>query len=336
MSSTHDDAVWPALPVDEWTDTRNTVHMWTQIVGKVRMANAPVVNHWWNVTLYVTTAGLTTSPIPYGDRTFEIAFDFQDHRLRVDTSDGEERSMKLEPRTVADFYDELMAHLDDLGLTTRIWTMPVEVPGLDARFEEDVDHASYDAEAMNRFWRTLVQSDRVFHEFRSRFVGKVSPVHFFWGGFDLAVTRFSGRTAPPHPGGAAHCGPEVMHEAYSHEVSSAGFWPGGDPEGAYYSYAYPEPPGYREAPVGPAGASWRDDLGGEFVLPYGVVRAADDPDAALLEFLQTTYEAAADTADWDRAALEAYGAPEAAPAQGRIGRHLLPGICVTERLSGRQ
>jgi hypothetical protein len=330
----HDDAVWPALPADKWADTRDTVHMWTEIVGKIRLANTPVVNHWWNVTLYVTTTGLTTSPMPYGDRTFQIDFDFQDHRLRISTNDGEERSLKLEPRTVADLYNELMAHLDELGLTTRIWTMPVEVPGVDTPFEEDVDHGSYDAEAMNRFWRSLVQADRVFHQFRSRFVGKVSPVHFFWGGFDLAVTRFSGRTAPPHPGGAPHCGPQVMHEAYSHEVSSAGYWPGGGAEGAFYSYAYPEPPGYRDVRVGPAAASWREDLGGEFVLPYEAVRTAEDPDAALLEFLQSTYEAAADTAHWDRAALDADGPPVAAPVRGRLSPALLPGICVSERLSG--
>jgi hypothetical protein len=330
----HDDAVWPSL-VEDWTATRETVHMWTQIVGKIRMANTPVVNHWWNVTLYVTTKGLTTSPIAHGDRTFQIDFDFQDHRLQIATSDGEERSLKLEPRTVADFYDEVMAHLDELGLTTRIWTTPVEVPGLDTPFDEDVDHAGYDAAAMNRFWRSLVQSDRVFHDFRARFVGKVSPVHFFWGGFDLAVTRFSGRTAPPHPGGAPHCGPQVMHEAYSHEVSSAGYWPGDGPEGAYYSYAYPEPPGYRESAIGPAGASWRDDLG-EFILPYEVVRTADDPDAALLEFLQTTYEAAADSANWDRPALDADAPPAPAPASGRMSSVLLPGIGVSERLIGRR
>jgi hypothetical protein len=309
--------------------------MWTQIVGKIRMANTPMVNHWWNVTLYVTTTGLTTSPMPYGDLTFQIDFDLQDHRLRITTSDGEERSLKLEPRSVADFYEELTTHLDELGLTTRIWTMPVEVPGLDTPFDEDVDHASYDAEAVNRYWRSLVQVDRVFREFRSRFVGKVSPVHFFWGGFDLAVTRFSGRTAPPHPGGAPHCGPQVMHEAYSHEVSSAGYWPGGGPEGAFYSYAYPDPPGYHDAPVGPAAAHWDVDLG-EFILPYDAVRTSDDPDATLLEFLQTTYEAAADTANWDRPALDAFGAPEAAPNRGRMSAPLLPGTCVTERLSGRR
>src|SRR5947209_2066399 len=331
--SIHDDALWPAVPADEWADTRTTVHMWRQIVGKIRLANTPVVNHWWNVTLYVTTTGLTTSPMPYGDRTFQIDFDFQDHRLRITTNDGEGRSMKLEPRTVADFYDELMAHLDELGLTTRIWTVPVEVPNFDTPFDQDVDHDSYDAEAMNRFWRSLVQVDRVFHEFRARFVGKVSPVHFFWGGFDLAVTRFSGRTAPPHPGGAPHCGPEVMHEAYSHEVSSAGYWQGGGPEGSFYSYTYPDAPGYRDAPVRPTAAHWDADLG-EFILPYEVVRTAEDPDAVLLEFLQTTYEAAADTAHWDRAALDAYGAPDAAPVHGRLSSgSILPGMCVMERLS---
>jgi len=333
--SMHDDAVWPALPVDAWADTRQTVHLWTQIVGKIRLANTPVVNHWWNVTLYVTTTGLTTSAMPYGDRTFQIDFDFEDHRLRISTNDGERRSLKLEPRTVADFYDELIAHLDELGLSTRIWTTPVEIPEVDTPFDEDVDHASYDAEAMNRYWRSLVQVDRVFREFRSRFVGKVSPVHFFWGGFDLAVTRFSGRTAPPHPGGAPHCGPQVMHEAYSHEVSSAGYWPGGGPEGAFYSYAYPEPPSYKDVAVGPSAAYWDVDLGGEFVLPYDIVRTADDPDATLLEFLQTTYEAAASTANWDRPALEAYGTPAAAPARGRMATPLLPGICVSERLAGR-
>ena len=331
----HDDAVWPALPLDAWTDTRETVHLWTQIVGKIRLANTPVVNHWWNVTLYVDTTGLTTSPMPYGDRTFQIDFDFQDHRLHIGTSDGEGRSMKLEPRSVADFYEEIMTHLDELGLSTQIWTTPVEIPGWDVPFDEDADHAGYDPEAMNRFWRMLVQSDRVLHAFRARFVGKVSPVHFFWGGFDLAVTRFSGRTAPPHPGGAPHCGPQVMHEAYSHEVSSAGFWPGGGGEGSYYSYAYPQPRGMSDAAVRPDAASWSDELG-EFVLPYEAVRSADDPDAVLLAFLQSTYEAAADNADWDRAALEGDGAPDPIPLRGRSAGALLPGFCVSERLTGRR
>jgi hypothetical protein len=325
-----DNAVWPAVPVDEWTDTRDTVHLWTQVVGKIRMVNTPVVNHWWNVTLYVTPKGLTTSPIPYGDRVFQIDFDFEDHRLEIASNDGERRSMKLEPRTVADFYGEVMAHLDELGLSTPIWTVPVEMPGFDVPFDEDDDHASYDADAINRFWRSLVQSDRLLQAFRARYVGKVSPVHFFWGGFDLAVTRFSGRTAPPHPGGAPHCGPQVMHEAYSHEVSSAGYWPGAGPEGAFYSYAYPEPDGFRDAPVRPAGALFGADFG-EFLLPYEALRKADDPDGALLEFLQSTYEAAANAAKWDRAALEADGFPEPAPVMGRPSGPLLPGTCVAER-----
>src|SRR5437588_10212771 len=248
---THDEAVWPAVPVDEWADTRTTVHMWTQIVGKIRMANTPVINHWWNVTLYVSGTGLTTSPIPYkGERSFQIDFDFQDHRLDITTNDGERRSTKLEPRTVADFYAEVMAQLDELGLTTPIWTMPVEVDwGIP--FDQDHEHASYDADAVHRFWLSLVQTDRILHDFRARFVGKVSPVHFFWGGFDLAVTRCSGRRAPKHPGGVPNCPDWVMELAYSHEVSSCGFWPGGSEEGSFYSYAYPEPLGYAEWTVEP-------------------------------------------------------------------------------------
>jgi hypothetical protein len=318
----HDDAVWPALPADAWADTRDTVHMWTQIVGKVRMATTPMVNHWWNVTLYVSPRGLTTSPMPHGDRTFQIDFDFEDHRLDIDTADGERRSMKLEPRSVADFYNELMAQLDELGLSTPIWTMPVEVEGA-IPFDEDDEHASYDAQAANRFWRVLVQSDRVLHKFRAGFVGKVSPVHFFWGGFDLAVTRFSGRGAPAHTLQPPHCGPHVMREAYSHEVSSAGYWPAaGGAEGAFYSYAYPVPDGFADASVGPAPASFNEELG-EFVLPYERVRAADDPDAMLLEFLQTTYATAADTARWDRPALEA-------------ARAQLPGFSAAERSRARR
>jgi hypothetical protein len=317
---TPSEAIWPALPAEAWAPTRETLHMWTQIVGKIRMANTPVINHWWNITLYVTSNGLTTSAIPYGTRSFQIDFDFQDHRFDITTNDGERRSTKLEPRSVADFYGEVMAQLDELGLSTPIWTMPVEVEGA-IPFEEDEDHASYDADAVHRFWLSLVQIDRVFRLFRSRFVGKVSPVHFFWGGFDLAVTRFSGRTAPPHPGGAPHCGPHVMHEAYSHEVSSAGFWPAGGAEGAFYSYAYPEPDGYRSAPLRPAGASYDGDLG-EFVLPYEAVRTANDPDATLREFLESTYEAAADSAGWDRVALEA-------------GRGGLPGLAAAERSAHR-
>jgi hypothetical protein len=322
MAQAHDDAVWPALPADEWAATRETVHMWTQIVGKIRMSNTPMVNHWWNVTLYVTDTGLTTSSMPYGDRTFQIDFDFDDHRLGITTNVGDSRSMKLEPRSVADFYEELMAQLDELGLSTPIWTMPVEVDGA-IPFDVDADHASYDADAVSRFWRVLVQSDRVLHAFRSRYVGKVSPVHFFWGGFDLAVTRFSGRIAPAHQLQPPHCGPHVMREAYSHEVSSAGYWPtAGGAEGAFYSYAYPVPDAFASARVRPAAASYSDELG-EFVLPYEAVRAADDPDGLLLEFLQSTYEAAADTGGWDRPALEAASAD-------------LPGFSAAERTRTRR
>jgi hypothetical protein len=302
-----DAAAWPSLPVAEWQPTRDTLHLWTQVVGKVRLANTPLVNHWWNAPLYVTARGLTTSLIPYGrDRAFEIAFDFVDHRLDITPTDGPGSSMGLEPRSVADFYAEVMSRLDDLGLSTRIWPMPVEIEGA-IPFEEDTKHAAYDADQARRFWRLLVQSDRVLHDFRARFVGKVSPVHLFWGALDMAVTRFSGRTAPPHPGTAPNCGPQVMLEAYSHEVSSAGYWPGGGGEGFYYSYAYPEPAGYRDTPVRPDAARYDADVG-EFLLPYEAVRTADDPEATLLEFLQSTYEAAADRARWDRAALERRGA----------------------------
>jgi hypothetical protein len=294
---------WPSVPVAEWAATRDTLHLWTQVIGKVRMAHTPLVNHWWNVTLYVTARGLTTSPIPYaGGPSFQIDFDFIDHRLEIATTEGDRRFIALEPKSVADFYGEVMARLDELGLSTPIWPMPVEIE-VDVPFDEDHEHAMYDADAANRFWRTLLQSDRVLHEFRSRFAGKASPVHFFWGGFDLAVTRFSGRTAPPYSRGVPHCGPQVMLEAYSHEVSSAGYWPNGAPEGVYYSYAYPEPDGFGDSDVRPTGATYSDELG-DFVLPYEQVRMAADPDAVLLEFLQSSYEAAADRAGWNRAALE--------------------------------
>jgi hypothetical protein len=294
--------VWPAIPVSAWQDSRDTVQLWTQIVGKVRMVNTPLVNHWWNVPLYVTDRGIATSLIPRIDGGFEIAFDFVDHELRVTTTAGAARTMALEPRSVANFYAELMAILDDLGLHTDIWTMPVEIEGA-IPFDTDEVHTAYDADRVRDFWLALVQMDRVFTEFRARFVGKSSPVHLFWGALDLAVTRFSGRGAPLHPGGAPNCGPFVMHEAYSHEVSSAGYWPGGDGEGVFYSYAYPEPSGFRDATVGPSPAHFDDALG-EFVLPYEAVRTAADPDATLLEFLQTTYAVAADRAEWDRDALE--------------------------------
>jgi hypothetical protein len=291
---------WPAIPLAQWADTRDTLQLWTQIVGKVRMVNTPLINHWWNIPLYVTARGLTTSLVPYGERGFEIDFDFLDHQLRIEATDGGHASMALEPRSVADFYAELMGHLDELGLHTEIWTVPVEIPDNSTPFDEDHEHASYDAERVQRFWLALVEMDRVFHDFRARFVGKASPVHLFWGALDLAVTRFSGRSAPLHPGGAPNCGPFVMHEAYSHEVSSCGYWPGGDGEGLFYSYAYPEPDGFRGAADG---VVWDDELA-EYVLPYEQVRTATDPDATLLDFLQRTYEAAADTAGWDRAALE--------------------------------
>jgi hypothetical protein len=294
---------WPSLPFEEWRETLATLHMWTQVVGKVRLARAPHVNHWWQVPLYVTARGLTTSPVPYGRRTFQVDFDFIDHRLRVETSDGDSRELALAPRTVADFYGEFTSRMKELGLEAKIWTTPVEVPD-PVPFEKDEGHKSYDPEYANRFWRALVQSERVFQRFRSGFTGKSSPVHFFWGSFDLALTRFSGRRAPEHPG-APGVADSVTREAYSHEVSSAGFWPGGAPlpEPIFYSYAYPEPKGFNAARVGPERAYYNTDFK-EFVLPYEAVRASEDPDAALLEFLQTTYEAAATRAKWDRASLE--------------------------------
>jgi hypothetical protein len=295
---------WPCIPVEAWQDTRDTLQLYTQVVGKVRMVNEPFLNHWWNVPLYLTANGLTTSLMPHHTGpSFQIDFDFLHHRLEITTVHGTARYLDLEPRPVADFYGSVMDLLDDLGLGTEIWPMPVEIPGA-IPFAEDRTHASYDRDAAQRYWRALVEMDRVFKVFRSRFVGKSSPVHMFWGALDLASTRFSGRTAPPHPGGAPNCGPEVMWEAYSHEVSSCGYWPGppGE-EGVFYAYAYPEPPGYRDTPVAPDGARWDDELA-EFILPYERVRTASDPDAVLLEFLQSTYEAAANTAKWDRTALE--------------------------------
>jgi hypothetical protein len=295
---------WPSIPVADWQDTRDTLQLYTQVVGKVRLANEPLRNHWWNVPLYVTARGLTTSLMPHPTgAAFQIDFDFLDERLDIATVTGEVRSLDLVPRPVADFYDAVMSMLADLGVATNTWPMPVEIPGA-IPFPEDRVHASYDAGAVRRFWLALVDIERVLKGFRSRFVGKSSPVHVFWGALDIALTRFSGRTAPPHPGGAANCGPHVMWEAYSHEVSSCGYWPGppGE-EGIFYAYAYPEPSGYRDMVVSPTGARWDDGLA-EFVLPYELVRAARDPDAVLLEFLQSTYEAASTTAHWDRAALE--------------------------------
>ncbi|MEO8286176.1 MAG: DUF5996 family protein [Chloroflexota bacterium] len=294
---------WPRLPYEEWKETYETLHMWTQIVGKIRLTLSPMINHWWNVTLYVTPRGLTTSTIPYaanhGVKTFEIEFDFIDHSLAVHTSEGATRYMSLHPRTVADFYRELMSILHSLGIKVKINTTPQEVPNPIA-CDVDTQHASYDEEYANRFWSILVLSDNVFKEFRGDFIGKCSPVHFFWGSFDLAVTRFSGRRAPEKPK-ADH----IQREAYSHECISAGFWPGSGSllAPAYYAYASPAPEGISKAQVGPDDAHF-DKKMGEFILLYDDVRNAADPRAALLDFLQTTYAASADLAGWDRPSLE--------------------------------
>ena len=302
---------WPALAYAQWADTAQTLHMWTQVVGKVRMALTPAMNHWWHVPLYVTARGLTTSPMPYGGRTIEATFDFVAHRLTIDCSDGHCEIVRLEPMSVATFYRQTMAALERLGVSVRIWTQPCEVEG-PIPFETDEVHHAYDAEAAHRFWRVLVQADRVLRLFRARFIGKASPVHFFWGSFDMAVTRFSGRRAPPHPGSPV-LPASVSREAYSHEVSSCGFWPGAPGTDAmFYAYAYPEPPGFARASVRPRIARWDATLG-EFVLPYDTMRQAHSPDFALLNFLQSTYEAAADLGHWPRGELERR-APQ--PAQG--------------------
>jgi len=295
---------WPVLArPEEWQDAYQTLHMWTQVVGKIRLALSPWINHSWSVALYVTPGGLTTSPIPYRGRIFAIDFDFHVHALRITTSAGDERSFPLKPMAVADFYRKTMDALEALDIDVKIYTRPVEV--IEAiRFEDDKRHASYDPDMTNRFWRALIQATRVFTDFRARFIGKASPVHFFWGAFDLAATRFSGRTAPKHPGGVPNCPDWVMEEAYSHELASAGFWPGaGLGEAAFYAYAYPEPDGFRHRHVEPKAAFYSEALG-EFVLPYEVVRTATHPDETLLSFLQTTYDSAADLAKWDRSALE--------------------------------
>jgi hypothetical protein len=294
---------WPALPLVEWKDTYSTLHMWTQIVGKIRLALTPLVNHWWNVPLYVAPRGLSTSAIPYNDRFFQITFDFISHLLLIETTDGSTKTIALRSRSVAEFYQEMMAALNSLGMPVTIWTTPVEVADR-TPFEKDQKHSTYDPEYAQRVWRILAQTSRVLTEFRSRFIGKVSPVHFFWGAFDLAVTRFSGRTAPSHPG-VPNCGLFVMVEAYSHEVSSCGFWPGGGliDEPAFYAYAYPEPQGFKEYPIQPPEAFYHREIS-EFLLPYDVVRSAKSPDEVLLSFLQSTYEAEAMCAKWDRAGLE--------------------------------
>jgi hypothetical protein len=295
---------WPDIPLHEWSESCETLHRWTQVVGKVRMALTPLVNHWWNVTLYVTSRGLTTSPIPHAGSTFEVVLDFMDHRLRIETSEGGVQIMKLEPMTVADFYHEFMKSLRMLGINVHIWTMPSEIENA-VSFDRDRAHAQYDGAKVQNFWQALVQIDRVFNLFRSPFLGKVSPVHFFWGSFDLAVTRFSGRRAPPPKGHPPNVALWVNEEAYSHEVCSCGFWPGNGGYGrpAFYAYAYPEPEGYAETAIRTPAAAY-DNGQGLFVLPYNAVRKADDPDELLLGFLQDTYEAAANLGKWDRNALE--------------------------------
>lgn len=288
---------WPALPLASWRDTRDTVQLWTQIVGKVRLALAPAANHWWHVPLYVDAVGLTTSLMPYQGAGVEISFDFVAHTLTIRRTDGASRTLALQPRTVADFYAEFRRRLAELGIDVPIVGTPVEIADA-IPFASDTEHDSYDADAMHAFWISLVSADRVMARFRGQYRGKASPVHFFWGGFDLAVTRFSGRAAPPHPGGVPNCPDRVMLEAYSDEVSSCGYWPGGAEEGLFYSYAYPEPPGFRTRPVQPAAAGY--DVGlGEFVLPYADVRTAPDPDGYLLQFLTSTFDAAAGAGHWD-------------------------------------
>ena len=297
-------AAWPELPLAAWTDTYRTLHLWLQIVGKVRLARSAWINHSWHVTLYVTAKGLTTSPIVTDSRTFQIDFDFLDHRLVIQTSDGGEQGFALEPMSVAMFYTRLMEQLTELDINLRIHPFPNEVED-PIRFDRDHLHCAYDAAYANRFWRALLQADRVFKIFRSSFIGKASPVHLFWGAPDLAVTRFSGKLAPLHPGGVPNLPDWVAREAYSHEVSSCGFWPGGGTIDypAFYSYAYPEPVGFSRAPVRPDAAFYSPELR-EFILPYDAVRRSESPDQMLLDFLQTTYEAAADLGNWDRSSLE--------------------------------
>jgi hypothetical protein len=293
---------WPRLRVDDWTQTRDTLHMWTQIVGKIRLSKAPLLNHWWQVTLYVSPRGLTTGAIPHRGGLFDLEFDFVDHRLRLRSSDGGERLVDLSSRPVADFYEDTMTALRGLGIEASIDPRPNEVDPA-VQFDQDHHHATYDPEAARLFWRQLVHADRCLGEFRSHFIGKVSPVHFFWGAMDLACTRFSGREAPEHPGGAPNCGDWVMVEGYSRELSSAGFWPGGGEEGAFYAYAYPEPDGFPDCPAGPDAAYYSVE-NGQFLLPYEAVADSKDPDRDLQLFLHSTYEAAADLGDWDRRSLE--------------------------------
>ncbi|MBV9668865.1 MAG: hypothetical protein JO327_12145, partial [Nitrososphaeraceae archaeon] len=295
--------LWPAeLPLAEWKDTYDTLHRWTQIVGKIRLALTPQINHWWNSTLYITPHGLTTSSMYYNGRPLQIDFDFISHFLLIVTTDNPTKTIPLRPCSVAEFYEKIITALRSLEMPVTIWTTPVEIPDR-TPFEQDEKHKSYDPKYAQQFWRILAQVSRVFSEFRSRFTGKVSPVHFFWGAFDLAVTRFSGRIAPLHPG-APYCPPFVMAEAYSHEVSSCGFWPGGSSGGPvnepiFYSYSYPEPQGFKDYPIQPKQALYHNEMK-EFMLPYNVVSTANSPDEVLLSFLQSTYEAAATCAKWDR------------------------------------
>lgn len=291
---------WPSLRVDDWTETRDALHLFTQIVGKIKLVKTPLVNHWWNVTLLVGPRGLTSGPIPERERIFQIDFDFIDSRLEIAEVDGARADVALRPTSVADFYAETIDALAGLDIPVRIHPVPNEIPGDALAFDRDLRVRDYNPEHARVFWRQLVQAHRVLQEFRARFVGKVSPVHFFWGSFDLAVTRFSGRPAPLHPGGAPNCPDWVMAEAYSQEVSSAGFWPGGGEEGAFYAYAYPEPEAFAEQPVRPADAFYSQDFR-QFLLPYEAVRAAGDADATLLAFLEDTYAAAAKLAHWDPA-----------------------------------
>ncbi len=305
---------WPSLPLEEWIDTCATLHLWTQIVGKIRLAQSPWINHCWHVTLYVTAKGLTTSPIPYDARVFQIDFDFVDHALLIQSNDGRNGRLPLQPQSVAEFYQRLKEELGKLDLPVQIHPKPNEVPD-PIRFDHDETHGAYEPDYANRFWRILVQADRVFKQFRSRFVGKCSPVHYFWGAPDLAVTRFSGRRAPEHPGGIPNLPDRITRDAYSHEVSSCGFWPGGGSIAypAFYSYAYPEPAGFARADIKPEAAFYSEELR-EYILPYDHVRQSDSPDDALLGFLQTAYENAANLGNWDRDALEGH-----LPISSKIG-----------------
>jgi hypothetical protein len=308
-------SLWPDLPLSAWSASCETLHRWTQIVGKVRLATTPLINHWWNVTLHVYSRGLVAPANPYAGGTFDIAFDFVDHRLLIATSDGRLEGFALEPMSVADFYNEFMRRLRRLDIDVHIWTMPSEIENA-VPFDRDQANAQYDREYVSRFAGALVQAARVMIDFRARFIGKASPVHFFWGSFDLAVTRFSGRTAPAPKGVTPHVASWVMAEAYSHEVSSCGFWPGNGGYGraAFYVYAYPEPAGYGATQLRSSGGFYDKSLG-QFILPYDTVREAPDPDALLLAFLQETYAAAADQAQWDRQAVERPPAAIAGPEE---------------------